>query len=139
MSSVSILLILPLFSDIATPTLVSSRKLHAGNCRGEEGSASDTRRCCLCGVSSLVTSDEDGAGWGWWKDDAVPVKAKEAEVEVEVETGCAACRKGLPPLDRVCRSRGQSRARLQSCWVHERAAVEQIARQLTRHQSEQWT
>lgn len=49
-----ILLIFPLLSDtplpveaFPTPTVVSSRNAHAGNCLGEEGRASDTRRCCL--------------------------------------------------------------------------------------------
>ena len=57
--SSAIRLILPLFSgrsvdeldDAAAllPTLrvVSSLNGHAGNCRGDEGSASDTRRCCF--------------------------------------------------------------------------------------------
>lgn len=29
------------------PRLVSSRKLHAGKIRGDDGRARDTRRCCL--------------------------------------------------------------------------------------------
>lgn len=51
-----ILLIFPLLSDtpfpveaFPTPTVVSSRNAHAGNCLGEEGKASETRRCCLGG------------------------------------------------------------------------------------------
>ncbi len=53
-SSLQIRRIFPFFSgtrvDVEappTPTLVSSLKLQAGNCRGEEGRASDTRLCCL--------------------------------------------------------------------------------------------
>lgn len=57
-SSVAIRRILPLFSGVyvavdaspsgspeCTPSPVSSRKLHAGKMRGEDGSASETRRC----------------------------------------------------------------------------------------------
>ena len=86
LSSLAILRILPFFSGTrgdgaaaATPTLVSSRKLHAGNWRGDEGSASDTRRCCLCGVSDTL----DEGSWGCWKG---AVKEK-VEVEGSLASG----------------------------------------------------
>ena len=47
-----------------TPTLVSSRKLQAGNWRGEDGSASDTRLCCLCGDVEELDNGSDGGGKG---------------------------------------------------------------------------
>lgn len=70
-SSVAIRRILPFFSgtrfdgDVApTPTLVSSRKLHAGNCRGEDGRASDTLLCCLCGDKEELEEESEGRGKG---------------------------------------------------------------------------
>lgn len=66
-SSLSTLLIFPRFSCsepplTPTPTLVSSRKLHAGNNRGDEGRARETRRCCF--ELWEFVKVEDGGGNG---------------------------------------------------------------------------
>lgn len=46
----------------ATPTVVSSRKLHAANWRGDEGKARETRRCCFREGLAEAADDEGGNG-----------------------------------------------------------------------------
>ena len=61
-----------------TPTPVSSRKLNAGNRRGEDGKASETRRC-LSGEATEDIDAEVGSGKGALNEN------------VEVEGSCVAC------------------------------------------------